>query len=74
MKLDIEGTLAIIENVATNASGELAFELAMLREALTRLKRIGELARVAESDAENVVGFTMEEHAEILRLCGVEKP
>ncbi len=68
MKLDIKAELKYLDSLNDGNLYERGDRAAF--EALTRLKRIGELASAAEYVDGNA-GFTMKEYAEILRLCGV---
>ncbi len=65
MKLDLEGELEV-----ARANADLRRESAVAFEVLTRLKRIRELTK-AHIGPMAVSSATI---AEILRLCGVEKP
>lgn len=68
MKLDIEAELATLERIRS-AYGFQGYETACF-EALTRLKRIGELAKTL---ADCVLSKDQLEVAKILQLCGVRE-
>ncbi len=70
MKLDIEAELKRIDQ-ETFICGDNTNETLKLAEALTRLKRIGQCAVMIKTDPLWAQSMA---YAEILRLCGVEKP
>ncbi len=70
MKLDIEAELKRMEKRFASALGGGETDFCYF-EALTRLKRIGQCAVMIKTDPLWAQSMA---YAEILRLCGVEKP